>query len=80
MEIIRTYKLVVLGAIFLILGIMNPLTAKLTPTLLSSLVPEGMTIGISEPSAMDSWMKFYKKRFPDRVDSTCDRFQWADVG
>lgn len=60
MEIIRTYKLVVLGAIFLILGIMNPLTAKLTPTLLSSLVPEGMTITISEPSAMDSWMQFYK--------------------
>ena len=38
MEIIRTYKLVVLGAIFLILGIMNPLTAKLTPTLLSRCV------------------------------------------
>lgn len=60
MESIRTYKLFILLAVFFILGIMNPVTAKLTPELLSSLAQEGITITIPEPTAMDSWMQFYK--------------------
>ncbi len=56
----RTYKLLVLGMVFLILGMMNPLTAKFTPQLLSELMPEGMRIEIAEPTIMDSWMQFFK--------------------
>lgn len=60
LEVTRNYKLLIMGAVFLILGMMNPLTAKIMPTLMSSLLPEGMLISLAEPSAIDSWMQFYK--------------------
>lgn len=59
-ESVRTYKFFVICIVFLILGMMNPLTAKLTPELLSSLLPEGMIMNVPEPTAMDSWMQFFK--------------------
>lgn len=59
-EMIRTYKVLIMGAVFLLFGIMNPLTAKILPELMGSLLPEGITITIAEPTAMDSWMQFFK--------------------
>ena len=59
-ESVKTYKLLLLGIVFLILGIMNPLVAKLTPDLLASFLPEGMSITIPEPSSLDSWAQFFK--------------------
>ena len=63
LENARTYKMLILFMVFLIFGIMNPLVAKLTPELLSALVPEmseGMSIVLPEPSAFDSWAQFFK--------------------
>ena len=60
LEFIRTYKLLVLFAAFMILGIMNPLTAKLTPYIMDNFMPDGLTINIADPTAMDSWTQFYK--------------------
>ena len=60
LENARTYKMLILFLVFLIFGIMNPLVAKLTPELLSSLVPEGMDISLPDPSAFDSWAQFFK--------------------
>ncbi|TDP49398.1 ABC transporter permease [Aminicella lysinilytica] len=60
LEFIRTYKLLVLFAVFMILGIMNPLTAKLLPYIMGNFMPEGLTINIADPTAMDSWTQFYK--------------------
>ena len=60
LEAFRTYKLPILAAVFILLGIMNPLTAKLTPQLLKSFMPEGMLITIPEPTAIDSWAQFFK--------------------
>lgn len=59
-EFVRTYKLLILGAVFLLFGMMNPLTAKLIPVLLANFMPEGVQITIGEPTALDSWMQFYK--------------------
>lgn len=59
-ELTRTYKLFIMAAIFLILGMMNPITAKITPMLLEKLMPAGIEISISEPTAIDSWVQFYK--------------------
>lgn len=59
-EILRTGKFAVLLTIFLLLGIMNPLSAKLAPMLLESMVHEGITITIPEPTAMESWTQFFK--------------------
>lgn len=60
MEFTRTHKLLIIMAVFLLFGMMNPLTAKLTPLLVENFMPEGMNIEIPVPSAIDSWMQFYK--------------------
>lgn len=60
MELTRTYKLFLMGILFFILGVMNPLTARYTPELIENFMPEGMEILLPEPSAADSWMQFFK--------------------
>lgn len=60
MESLRTYKLLIVAAVFLLFGMLNPITAKIMPKLLSSFMPEGMTVTLSEPGAIDSWIQFYK--------------------
>ena len=59
-EFYRSHKLLIILAVFLLLGMMNPLTAKITPQLLENFMPEGMVINIEEPTALDAWMQFYK--------------------
>lgn len=59
-EAARTHKLTVMGLLFLLFGIMNPLTAKLLPDILSSVMPAGMSITLPAPSATDSWAQFLK--------------------
>lgn len=60
LEMTRTYKLFIMITVFLLFGMMSPLTAKLTPELLRAFADSGITITISEPTAMDSWMQFFK--------------------
>jgi len=60
LENIRTYKMLIMLLVFLVFGIMNPLTAKMTPDILNALMPEGMTITLAEPTAFDSWTQFFK--------------------
>ncbi len=61
---LRSGRLMILGILFVLLGIMNPATAKLTPRLLEimadSLAESGMTVTNVTVSAMDSWMQFFK--------------------
>lgn len=64
MEQIRSGRLMILGILFVLLGIMNPAMAKLTPWLLEvmadSLAQAGMTVTAVTVSAMDSWVQFFK--------------------
>lgn len=63
LECIRTYKLFVMLFIFVIFGIMSPFFAKLTPELLSMLSnTEDIQINLQlpEPSALDSYVQFFK--------------------
>jgi ABC-2 type transport system permease protein len=59
-EYLRTYKFVILLAVFTLLGIMGPLVAKMMPAILGSMDLAGMTIALPEPTAMDSWGQFFK--------------------
>lgn len=59
-ENIRTNKWMILSIVFAILGMLNPLTAKLTPQILKTILPEGSPIPLPEPSALDSWAQFFK--------------------
>ena len=64
MEQFRFGKLLFLGILFVLFGIMNPAVAKLTPWLLEvmadSLAQSGMTVTQVTVSAMDSWVQFFK--------------------
>lgn len=59
-ECIRSSKMVIMAVVFLLIGIMNPVLAKVTPDILKSLASEGMTITVADPTALDSWTQFYK--------------------
>ncbi len=63
-EQLRTGRLTILGILFTLFGIMNPAVAKLTPWILStmadSMAESGMSITVSDPTALDSWTQFFK--------------------
>lgn len=59
-ESIRTKKLLIVLLVFALFGILNPLTAKITPDIIKSLTPEGQQIQLPEASAIDSLEQFFK--------------------
>lgn len=64
MEQVRSGKVILLGIIFVLLGIMNPAVAKLTPWMMEvlseSLEQTGMLLTAVKVDAMSSWTQFYK--------------------
>lgn len=64
MEQARSGRLMILGILFFLLGVMNPAVAKLTPWLLEmmadSLSASGLAVTAVSVSALDSWTQFYK--------------------
>ena len=64
MEQVRSGRLIILGIVFVLFGIMNPAVAKLTPWLFEvmaeSLEESGMIVTTVEVDAMTSWVQFFK--------------------
>lgn len=61
LEQLRTYKVLLMAAVFFALGMMSPLSAKLLPKLLQNFSGNGVEITLqAEPSALDSYMQFFK--------------------
>ena len=60
----RSGKFIILSAIFVVMGIMNPAVAKITPWLIEalsdSMLESGMIITVTEVNALDSWIQFFK--------------------
>lgn len=56
----RTKRLLILGIIFLIFGLMNPLLAKLTPEIIKMTLSEDLAKTIPKPTSFDSWSQFFK--------------------
>ncbi len=59
LESLRNYKAFSLLALFLIIGIISPLTAKLMPELMQAMAPD-LQVTLATPTALDSWTQFYK--------------------
>lgn len=59
-ENLRTYRLFIMGAVFLLFGFMNPAIAKIMPEIVKAATPAGMEINIPTPTALDSWAQFFK--------------------
>ena len=64
MEHLRSGRLLILGLLFVLFGIMNPAIAKLTPwlfeVLADSMEESGMIVTAVEVDAMTSWTQFFK--------------------
>lgn len=60
MESIRSYRILILGIVFLLFGLTSSLMAKMLPEIIASMPMEGMTITIPEPTALDSYSQFFK--------------------
>ena len=64
LEQIRSGKVIILGLLFTLFGIMNPAIAKLTPWIVESMAEtmaaSGMTITAVTITALDSWVQFFK--------------------
>ncbi len=58
-ENLRTYKSQILIAVFLLLGIISPLLAKLLPEIIGSIGLDGLAIALPEPTALDAWTQFF---------------------
>lgn len=56
----RLGRLLILGGMAVLLGVMNPAIAKFMPKLLELTGSSNLTITIGEVTAMDSWMQFFK--------------------
>lgn len=60
LESIRNKKLFIMFFIFLFLGILGPVTAKISPEILKSFLEEELAKGLQEPTFIDSWVQFFK--------------------
>lgn len=59
-ESVRSYKLWIILIVFGIFGIMSPLFAKITPELIKMLADDSIQITMKDPTALDSYMQFFK--------------------
>lgn len=55
-----TNKWLIFFTLFIALGILNPLTAKITPMLVENMLGSEFSNVIGEPTAIDSWLQFFK--------------------
>lgn len=60
LEILQTYKIYVIPAIFLLIGFTSPLLAKLTPEMLKMVNTGGMVIKLPAPTALDAYAQLFK--------------------
>lgn len=56
----RTKKMISTFILFLFIGLISPLTAKLTPLILQSIATGNIDINVAPPSEFDSWTQFFK--------------------
>ena len=56
----RTKKMTSILILFLFIGLISPLTAKLTPMILQSIATGNIDINVAPPSEIDSWTQFFK--------------------
>lgn len=58
--IFKTYRWWVIPLVFLIFALMSPPTAKLTPQILTSVLPKGMNISLPKPTLTDAFAQWFK--------------------
>ena len=57
---VRSPKPIIITAVVVLIAVMNPIFAKITPLLFEILEESGLSVGEITVSALDSWVQFYK--------------------
>ncbi len=60
LESVRNKKFFVMLFIFAFLGVLGPVTAKISPEILKSVLNAELLSGLPSPTFMDSWVQFFK--------------------
>lgn len=60
LEQLRTYRWLIVLAVFFLFGMMSPLLAKLTPDILSSMDMGGIKLELPKPTLMDAYAQYFK--------------------
>jgi ABC-2 type transport system permease protein len=60
LEGLRTYRCLILLAVFFLFGMMSPLLAKLMPEIFAGMEMQGIQIVLPEPTVMDAYSQFFK--------------------
>lgn len=62
LEMVRTWRLPVIGGVVLFVGVMSPIAAVMTPALISSLTAgqPGLVIKVPDPTYLDSYAQWMK--------------------
>lgn len=60
LEQLRTYKLLVILAVFFLVGMTSPLLAKLLPEILSGMEAQGVKIVVSAVTVTDAYAQYFK--------------------
>ncbi len=59
-EGLRTYRFLILIAVFFLFGMMSPLLAKLMPDIFAGMELQGVQIILPEPTVLDAYGQFFK--------------------
>lgn len=60
LESLRTFRLMILLIVFLLFGVISPVTAKFTPQLLRAVGIDPAAFGMATVTVLDSWVQFFK--------------------
>ncbi|TFI68875.1 hypothetical protein CKN82_07475 [Carnobacterium divergens] len=60
LKLLRTKKWLIIFIVFLFIGCLSPLMAKMTPQLLESFYPNNLSLRLPVSKAIDSWREFFK--------------------
>lgn len=60
LELLRSFRMLILLAVLLLFGMMSPLFAKLMPELLKNLSGSGITVTLPPVAMSDAWAQFFK--------------------
>lgn len=60
LELLRSYRALILLAVLLLFGMMSPLLAKMMPDIFKNLSVSGVTITVPPAAVADAWTQFFK--------------------
>lgn len=56
---LRSKKILIIGIVFSLIGILSPFLAKIMPELFEQMTVESISITVGTPTSLDAWLQYY---------------------